>query len=1788
MRKKWLAMLLALTMAVSPATVQMVDASTTDIEAGVTATSPYVDTTADPTESYEYTITGDDGSVAVVEVPAILDKVYTKYTPDFTDTATQPVENGTYVIVGAHTGTTNGNSAYGNVITRNTDGTLGYTDVETNLTDGSEAIIEMALNDSEWEFTYQATTDGISTYTIAVETDTDTTYLNVGSSATTSTTSAPLNVINNTKANYAGNVAIGTGATTEYTYLNFNEGSNVVEVWEADAGSAWYLYSLAYVVNEEAVEAATADVGAEGAYTTESWADYEAALEGTDGIFETEDEAVAAYNALVTAVANLTSIELPDGITATAVDAHYELVNISSGDSIEAGTYLLLNSRYHRALLAETDESTTKKYLQVLTQPSDYENETPPEEIKLTEAQAAYSLDWEISNENGTYYIKNVSTQGYLQITAGKGNVSATLTEDNKVATTISSYSGSEAHSESVVIGQGGQYLNMHGGSGGNFGGYDQAYDGGSATYLYKKILASTEYTVDISSLQTLVDTYEAENLQETIYTTASWTAYENALAAAEELLAGEHSFAALDEAVAHQEEIDAAYEALENAKNALTITYSMETLYETICEANGGDFLFSEMVYGSESAQGYLDALKAARGEFATVEEAVAALDNLKAAVEALKNDTIAEACFPEMNWKVTEEADSTETTWGKNYIQNLSYINTSAITENEITFEKDEALTWTWSNIERLVNDEDEKVSPVWSQSPANGMYCREFSSAASNETYTQADVYKISGEFVWPEDYDLHDTTIVLDSKNDFFYRDIYDYINENGLGDYFPLGQVLPVNDDVYVVVWAGDTAPTLPVEATDTTEGDDGINNYLAFWAGTSGKGIWTQNGMAQNDWAREEAATFLEWNLQGERTFRKSYPNTIGTGAVAEDGTELTNADVQSYNSKYLVHTDGWYTLVDTTSINSVMRANYPDDIAAGTTVHIDLYVMNNSTNGVIDELEIELIKEKETETEVIVNYYLNGVSDDTFLGSETLLNQAYGSGITLLPGTGAGQLNSYKAEAIYQAGYKDVTDGVQQGTVPYIVTEGIDNVINVVYTVEGAKIIQLTADTDSFTYDGSTHTLSNVTVTENGQEATALGNGQYTLPDGNTLQNVYSYVSKADPGIYENNFVTSDGDTPTYVVVDADDNEVTNTYTFIKTPGTLTITYDPESVTRIYDFGVENIYQDVLQDIELKAAFGETADNVVADNTTTDISYTPVAANTGEKIELDLIFAGGYTVTKELNFLPATNVLYEDNFAVTTEDSGWTVVAPHAREVDDNDDTVYGYSAAYDNDFAFSNGTAMVAELTLDGANAVETYGAATFNFTGTGFDLISECGTNTGMLLVKITNATETGSAKFCLVDTYFTGDEELITGANILDYQVPVIREMELPYGEHEVSVWGYLVSTTGAGAATYGMSRMSVSTDDIIMAALEYAGLSEEADVSEVEVSFIDENSTLNGGTGNAAGYGVSTFALTDETETTDTETSSNTAYVYIDGFRVYGALEDETHYSENEKGLKYASVYDFAQNSAGDMADEEEGIIYSEDSLVYVEYDGNVGIASIAQYKNQGPQNEVYLGEYSAIGFTLENYDAGMTVMISAKAVSDGAILGVMNQDWEFEAIGDSLSTTEMYYDVSEYVVEYDTGKYMLALNNSGSGILSVSELKLNKAITAASSAEVGTVIEDALEENNTEAAFVPERFEVSYNDTVKSGRTTSISVKTSLPVENDPAQTVDSVELLDEDGNLVKEFKFSNKAAVNRGKASYCSYTVSVKVTEDVTYQAVAYNENGEASAPLEITISVQ
>lgn len=1075
------------------------------------------------------------------------------------------------------------------------------------------------------------------------------------------------------------------------------------------------------------------------------------------------------------------------------------------------------------------------------------------------------------------------------------------------------------------------------------------------------------------------------------------------------------------------------------------------------------------------------------------------------------------------------------------------------------------------------------------------------------------------RFSGSFVWPEGYTLSDS-IELVSKNDSYYQEIYDAINnDENLKAAFGGKKVVAINDDMFVFVYK---------DGDQLTENN--YSDYLAFFAGTAGKGVWswpnadpqdTNHGGSGSGWGGEwnvtEPATYGD--KYASKAFYKVLPNLDTAGANRSNsmlsekliGKEATSTTAATAGMMAL--SDYWYSFMDGNAISTVLNNKYgTTGIKAGDTVHIDIYCIDMEKVGGMDELEIRLTRQKPTTSTVKVRYWLNEVGEITgnknYLGETTMTGQTIGSQITLVNGTDVNQLNHKRAAAIKENGGGDVSDGSQQAPVPFTVKENSEeNIIDVVYLSAGAQIVHFYAGNKTYAYTGQPFTVSDVTIKQSSyadivvEDSVNTTTQQLNEPtqywwQANYAKRFTATETRILPGIYPVTF----SQTPIIVNDQNSDQHLTN-YTVYTHPGSLTITYAPAAAVFVYDFGVQNSYSGLLNDVEKSAAEIKVLDSsktyVSYDKSTNALLYTPQSVNSGETIDLALVFAGGYQVKKSITFLPATNVLYEENFMTnrggTTGE--WKAEGTNntATVVNDNENSVYGYADAYKGFATYSNGGALKATLDLNGGKRAYTTDAVEFSFSGTGFDIISECGTDTGLIIAAVSK--DGNPFKVYIVDTYFCGDNSIggnpiITGDGILDYQVPVIRAMSLDHANYSVRILGYLTNTAGAivgpanptpwdggetGAEGSTRGANGIDTNRI----LREAGLKEFIGC-EVETSFMDKNSVLNGGTGIAAKNSQNrTFGKRDTA-------AAQRANVYLDAFRVYQPLADETKYVENEQYLAYAPVYDYVKNSADLIPDE-----ITDNSMVYVEYDGDTGIANIANYQKRGPQNEVYLTNGNYIGFALEGYTEGDTVMISAKAVAGEPILGYLNtNDVGGKAISSDMKMTEMYYDVTACVQQYGT-KHMLVLGNiakagTGTGtrsILSVSGIKLAKDITPATSTQIAADIASLVTlayQPVEEPVFTPERFELHYSGRALAGWFTRISVKTSTDVDHV------SVYRLADDGSLVpvrENMRPMNSLFTYFGWMDYYAFSLTVRAPRrgmTDTYYIFAYDANGVASEP--------
>lgn len=579
----------------------------------------------------------------------------------------------------------------------------------------------------------------------------------------------------------------------------------------------------------------------------------------------------------------------------------------------------------------------------------------------------------------------------------------------------------------------------------------------------------------------------------------------------------------------------------------------------------------------------------------------------------------------------------------------------------------------------------------------------------------------------------------------------------------------------------------------------------------------------------------------------------------------------------------------------------------------------------------------------------------------------------------------------------------------------------------------------------------------------------------------------------------------------------------------------------------------------------------GETYGKVTLDKTNHTLTYTPnqILKNV-DTMQLTLTDSSTKSsATHNIYIYPASNVMYEESFVKLGDNSDWKATGKAENETQKTEklgkEGIHGYDESYETDSEFSNDSAYQAQLTIPSGKDFTETKKATFTFTGTGFDVISECGKNTGMLLAVVKDASGT-PVKSYLVDTYFTGDEKgIISGKGILDYQVPVVRCMGLTQATYTVDVYGYL--TNGSGAVKNAAKSAEATTEEGEVSEQAVAAVLDDmsvknVDASEVEATCMDDNSVLLGGTGVAETAAKSRSARA---------TAATSANVYIDGVRVYNTLNDNNgakNYIESEQNVKYESVYDFVKNSV-DVSGNEA-------AAVYVEYDGGQDIWNIADYKQQGPENEVYLMPNSAIAFALNDYTEGDTVQIAAKAINGNVACAGLGKT-------DTLSTsTEMYYNVD--VITDDNGSYVQISNDSSTGILALSEIKVSKNITAIADPELQTTVLDKL---NHKADFVPETLTASAPKTFTQDTVATLSVKAS-------ASDVDKVYYyLDDKKDEPNELTANNKRAVSRGKSKVYTYRELINADDEAlslgehTYSVYAVSKDGKQSDPVVVTVRI-
>ena len=235
----------------------------------------------------------------------------------------------------------------------------------------------------------------------------------------------------------------------------------------------------------------------------------------------------------------------------------------------------------------------------------------------------------------------------------------------------------------------------------------------------------------------------------------------------------------------------------------------------------------------------------------------------------------------------------------------------------------------------------------------------------------------------------------------------------------------------------------------------------------------------------------------------------------------------------------------------------------------------------------------------------------------------------------------------------------------------------------------------------------------------------------------------------------------------------------------------TLTLHYDinKEKLAKSYviDYGLklQIPISDLVKDEStsgIKVEFGNISNGSAAYENGT-ITYTPDKVLTGVvTIPVKISYSGERYQTINVAVYLATTVNYEEGFA--TYDGSWTGASKgtgtQTKAILGHDANNYGYDGAYANTAAESNGTQATSNTKLD---------KATFDFTGTGVDILANTTTSSGYLTIKITNKDSGQVEKIAIVDTKMAGNS---TAGAANGYSVPVYSDTDLAYGNYTVSI------------------------------------------------------------------------------------------------------------------------------------------------------------------------------------------------------------------------------------------------------------------------------------------------------------------------------------------------------------------------------------------------------------
>ena len=295
-----------------------------------------------------------------------------------------------------------------------------------------------------------------------------------------------------------------------------------------------------------------------------------------------------------------------------------------------------------------------------------------------------------------------------------------------------------------------------------------------------------------------------------------------------------------------------------------------------------------------------------------------------------------------------------------------------------------------------------------------------------------------------------------------------------------------------------------------------------------------------------------------------------------------------------------------------------------------------------------------------------------------------------------------------------------------------------------------------------------------------------------------------------------------------------------------------------------------------------------------------------------------------------------------------------------------------------------------------------------------------------------------------------------------------------------------------------------------------------------------------------------------------------QTGNSKYNFWLDAVRIYDPMDEYAGYTQDNEGYpQYIKLRD----ELAKTAETNKGVVF---------IDGAAN-ASIADYANFGPNNEVYLMKGQAISFKVPENDEIASIQIGAKAPNGNTTMTVTGTNDKALATEALSTATEMYYQIANAGEQF-------TITNTGDGILSLTNLKITfndknhkevtlEEMTAKEQANAVAMVQALF--TAPVATFSPETFQADWGRAVRAGKRATLTVKTSADVES-----------ITVDGQSITSYT-TRTQRTGWGwwspKVTYHVFTYTIAAPAQTTdYAVCAVNAEGTASEAVTATLTVK